>query len=173
MAQKTLNAIAFFTLMFVATGWAQQRETIDVRLTRIEESIKVTNQRIEELAKGINQRIDDMNQGINKRIDDTNQRIDAGFNLLIAIIGILVTVMGVVVWFARQERPVSKKHYDKLLQKDEELGEQFDKLAKEDESKIRRLAQHERRMDELSQKLNALETEITMRKNPATYFAFV
>jgi len=48
MARKTLNAIAFFTLMFVATGWAQQRESIDVRLTRIEESIKATNQHIED-----------------------------------------------------------------------------------------------------------------------------
>ncbi len=113
MAQKTSNAIAFFTLMFVATAWTQQRESLDVRLTRIEESIKATNQHIEELAKGINQRIDDMNQGINKRIDDTNQRLEAGFdrqtNLLITVMGVIAAMSGVVVWFARQDRPISKK----------------------------------------------------------------
>jgi len=179
MAQKTLNAIAFFTLMFVATAWTQQRESIDVRLTRIEESIKATNQHIEELARGINQRIDgvekrvdDLNVSLNNRIDDTNQRLEAGFdrqtNLLITVMGVIAAMSGVVVWFARQERPISKKHYDRLLLQDEELGKQFDELARENESKNGRLAQHERHVNELSQKLRALEAEIAMLKSPAT-----
>jgi septal ring factor EnvC (AmiA/AmiB activator) len=139
MLKTTLTLITLFTLGFIATGQAQQRENLDVRLARIEESIKATNQHIEELAKGINQRLDDMNKGINQRIDDMNQRIDdtnqrleAGFdrqtNMLITVMGFVAAGFGVIVWFARQERPVSKKHYDKLQKQDEELGKNLRSL---------------------------------------------
>gem|GEM_PF-6099662 len=86
--------------------------------------------------------------------------------------GLLATAMGVmvsvVVWFARQERPVSKKHYDKLLQQDKALGEQFDDLEKELENRTRRSTQQERLNDELAQKLRELEAEIAALKRPAT-----
>lgn len=167
MGRKIFNLRALFIAILSTTGWAQQ-ETADVRLTRIEESIKATNQHIDELAKGLNQRIDD----VNRRIDDSNQRIEAGFdrqtNLLIAVMGLLATAMGVVVWFARQERPIGKKHYDKLLQQDKALGDQFDDLEKELESRTRRSTQQERRHDELAQKLRELEAEIAALKRPAT-----
>jgi hypothetical protein len=139
MLKMTLTLTTFFTLCLFAAGMAQQRENLDVRLTRIEESIKATNQHIEELVKGINQRLDDMNKGINQRIDDMNQRIDdtnqrleAGFdrqtNMLITVMGFVAAGFGVIVWFARQERPVSKKHYDKLQKQDEELGKNLRSL---------------------------------------------
>jgi peptidoglycan hydrolase CwlO-like protein len=171
MGKKLLNLTALLIAIFFTTGWAQ-RETTDVRLTRIEESIKAMNQRFDALDK----RMDDHNVSLNKRIDDTNQRIEAGFdrqtNLLITVMGLLAAAMGVVVsvvvWFARQERPVSKKHYDKLLQQDQALGEQFDDLEKELENRTRRSTQQERLNDELAQKLRALEAEIAALKRPAT-----
>lgn len=141
-------------------------------MTRIEESIKATNQRIDDT----NKRIDDTNQRLDVLRDDINQRLEAGFdrqtNLLITVMGLLATAMGVmvsvVVWFARQERPVSKKHYDKLLQQDKALGEQFDDLEKELENRTRRSTQQERLNDELAQKLRELEAEIAALKRPAT-----
>jgi len=41
-------------------------------------------------------------------------------------------------------------------------------LARENENKNGRLAQHERLINELSQKFRALEAEIAMLKRPAT-----
>lgn len=175
MAQKTLNAIVFFTLMFVATAWTQQRESIDVRLTRIEEAIKATNQRIEDS----NKRIDD----INKRIDDTNQRLEAGFDRqttwLITTMGFIAAGVSVVVWFARQERPVSQKQYDKLVKQDHEVVEQFNELEREQRNQRRKQdefagvvqqqhAAHDHHVNEVTQKLRALEAEIAMLKSPAT-----
>jgi chromosome segregation ATPase len=179
MSKTTLTFIALFTLGLIAAGQAQQQESLDVRLTRIEEAIKATNQHIEELSKAFNQRIDDTNKRIddtNQRLealrDDINQRLEAGFdrqtNLLITVMGVIAAMSGVVVWFARQDRPISKKQYDKLLQQDEDLGKQFDELAGKNESQNGRLAQHERNMNELTQKLRTLETEIAMLKSPAT-----
>jgi len=82
--------------------------------------------------------------------------------------GLLAAAMGVVVWFARQERPISKKHYDKLLQQDKALGEQFDDLEKELKSRTRRSIQQEPHNEELAQKLRELEAEIAALKRPAT-----
>lgn len=178
MGKKLLNLTALLIAIIFATGWSQQ-ETTDVRLTRIEESIKATNQHIDELAKGLNQRIDESAKGfnqriddVNRRIDDTNQRIEAGFdrqtNWLIAIMGVIAAGVGAVVWFAREQRPMSQKHYDRLLRQDKTLGEQLNDLEKELESRTRRSTQQEPHNEELAQKLRELEAEIAALKRPAT-----
>jgi len=178
MGRKILNLMALLIPIFFTTGWAQQ-ETTDVRLTRIEESIKAMNQRFDALEK----RMDDFNVSLNKRIDDTNQRLDAlrddinqrleaGFdrqtNWLIAIMGVIVAGVGAMVWFARQEHPMSQKQYDRLLQQDKSLGERLDDLAKDLESRTRRSTQQEPHHEELAQKLRELEAEIATLKRPAT-----
>jgi peptidoglycan hydrolase CwlO-like protein len=186
MRQKAFIFIAAFAIAQAATGYAQQQETTDVRLTRIEEAIKATNQRIEDTNRRIddtNKRIDDTNQRLDALRDDINQRLEAGFdrlaNLLTAVIGLIAVVVGVVFWFARQERPIGKKHYDRLIKQDEDIVEQFNELEKEQQSQRRRLDElvgilqrletnDGRRIEELAQKLRELEAEIAALKRPAT-----
>ena len=77
-------------------------------------------------------------------------------------------MLGVAFWIARQDRPIGKKHYAKLTQQDEELGEQFNEIEKENQTHTRRLTQQDRRLEELTQKLRELEAEVAALKRPAT-----
>jgi septal ring factor EnvC (AmiA/AmiB activator) len=179
MLKTALTLITLFALGFIATGQAQQEENISIRLTRIEESIKASNQRIDAVEK----RLEDLNISLNKRIDDTGQRIQDGFNLLAsmlaAVIGLNAVMLGVAFWIARQDRPVSKKHYDKLLKQDQDLVEQFNALEGEQQNQRRRQDElagivqrnqtgHDRLIEEQAQKLRELEAEIAAFKRPAT-----
>jgi septal ring factor EnvC (AmiA/AmiB activator) len=147
---------------------------IDDMNKRIDEGLKAVNQRIEDT----NLRIDDMNE----RFNDTNSRIDSGFNLLAtllaALIGLNAVIVGVIFWFARQDRPVSKKHYDKLIQQDEDILEQVGALENGQQELIRKQehstavverqnTERDRRLEELAEKLNKLQAEVAALKNPS------
>jgi uncharacterized protein YoxC len=201
MPAKMIFTTIFLVFFLVSVGWTQQRESTDVRLTRIEESIKAlaqrmedlnkaTNQRMEDLNKATIQRMEDLNKAINQRIDDTNQRIDvtnqrfeSGFNMLAtmlaAVIALNAVMLGVAFWIARQDRPIGKKHYDKLVRQDREFVGQFDTLTTQQESQDikqdelagmvrQQLNDRDRRIDELADKINKLESEVAVLKSPAT-----
>jgi len=189
MLKTALTLIALFTLGFCATGRAQQQENINVRLARIEELIKATNQRIDQRSDAIEKRLDDLNISLNqriddtnKRIDDTNQRLDNDFTLLTAmlaaLIGLNTVMLGVAFWIARQDRPVSKKHYDKLLKQDKDMVDQFNALEGEQLNQRRRqdelagVVQRSQtdgahRVEELTQKLRDLQAELAALQPPA------
>lgn len=85
-------------------------------------------------------------------------------------------MLGVAFWIARQDRPIGKKHFDKLVKKDELLTEQVETLEREQRVHSRKQGelagagqrQQTDRIDELAQKLQELEAEIAALKRPAT-----
>jgi uncharacterized protein HemX len=173
MSSKSIILACCFALAGNTAGWAQtQQEEISVRLTRIEESLKrmedllkATNQRMEELNKATNQRMEELNKATNQRIDDSNQRLSEGFNLLgnllVGLIALITLMLGIAFWIARQDRPIGKKHFDKLIKEKEELGVELGVFEREQRA-------HSRRQEELAQKVRELEAEVAALKRPAT-----
>ncbi len=100
------------------------------------------------------------------------------FNVLAGVLSALIGI-GVAFGIARQDRPIGKKHFDKLIKEKEELGEEFGVLEREQRAHNRRQeelaglvqrqrADYDQRIDELAQKLRDLEAEIAALKRPAT-----
>lgn len=112
-------------------AFGQQDDTINELLIRLEEGQKVLNQRFDDA----NQRFDD----VNRRIDDLRNDIDKRFNwlylLVSAIIALNGAMVGSVVWLARQERPMSKKKFQKLIEKTDSIDYEVAELK----SRINRL----------------------------------
>jgi len=104
-------------ILIPLTAFSQQDDTIKESLIRLEEGQKALNQRFDD----VNKRFDDAN----RRIDDLRNDIDKRFNwlylLVSAIIALNGAMVGSVVWLARQERPMSKKEFEKLIEKTETI----------------------------------------------------
>jgi len=104
--------LCLILILIPLTAFSQQDDTIKERLIRLEEGQKSLNQRFDD----VNKRFDD----VNRRIDDLRNDIDKRFNwlyiLVSAIIALNGAMVGSVVWLARQERPMSKKELQKLIE---------------------------------------------------------
>lgn len=104
--------LCLLLILIPLTAFSQQDDTIKERLIRLEEGQRALNQRFDD----INNRFDD----VNRRIDDLRNDIDKRFNwlylLVSAIIALNGAMVGSVVWLARQERPMSKKELQKLIE---------------------------------------------------------
>jgi hypothetical protein len=109
--------LCFLLILIPLTAFSQQDDTIKERLIRLEEGQKGLNQRFDD----VNKRFDD----VNRRIDDLRNDIDKRFNwlylLVSAIIALNGAMVGSVVWLARQERPMSKKEFQKLVERTETI----------------------------------------------------
>jgi septal ring factor EnvC (AmiA/AmiB activator) len=108
-------------ILIPLTAFGQQDDTVKERLIRLEEGQKSLNQRFDD----VNKRFDDVNKrfdDVNRRIDDLRSDIDKRFNwlylLVSAIIALNGAMVGSVVWLARQERPMSKKELQKLIEEE-------------------------------------------------------
>lgn len=117
-------------ILIPLTSFSQQDDTKE-RLIRLEEGQKALNQRFDD----VNKRFDD----VNRRIDDLRNDIDKRFNwlylLVSAIIALNGAMVGSVVWLARQERPMSKKELQKLIERTESIDFEVTELK----SRVNRL----------------------------------
>jgi len=118
-------------ILIPLTAFSQQDDTIKESLIRLEEGQKALNQRFDD----VNKRFDD----VNRRIDDLRNDIDKRFNwlyiLVSAIIALNGAMVGSVVWLARQERPMSKKEFEKLIEKTDTIDFELAELK----SRVNRL----------------------------------
>ncbi len=80
-------------------------------------------------------RLEEGQNSLEKGIDDLRSDIQAKFNrlyiLLSSIIALNGIMVGSVIWLARQDRPVGQRHYDQLLDNDQELERKIRRLSKD------------------------------------------
>lgn len=130
--------LCLMLILIPLTAFSQQDNSIKESLIRLEEGQKALNQRFDD----VNKRFDDVNKrfdDINRRIDDLRNDVDKRFNwlylLVSAIIALNGAMVGSVVWLARQERPMSKKEFQKLVERTESIDFEVAELK----SRINRL----------------------------------
>ncbi len=83
------------------------------------EDLKEIRQVIREELKPIETRID----GVEKRLDDVN----AKFAWVFTLMGVMV---GSVVWLARQDRPITQRHYEQILAREDHFEEELRAVKK-------------------------------------------
>ena len=123
-------------------AWVQQKPLDDSRLARIEERLthleegqKALGQRINDLRADKNARVAeidgrfcDLHAGVNARFDDLKSKFGWLYILLSAIIALNGAIVGSVVWLARQDRPISQRHYDEIVDRELEFKREMDNI---------------------------------------------
>lgn len=106
-------------------------------VSREVESLKnETNAKIEGLRNEMNARFD----GIDNRFEQINRQFNWLYILLSGIIALIGVMVSSILWLAKQDRPVTTKHYNEILKRESYLEKELVKL-KEDMAKYLAVAQ--------------------------------
>jgi hypothetical protein len=121
----------FFSALILSSLNAQQtisddnrKLSIEERLIRVEEGQKSLEKRFDDLTLQMNNRFNDMNN----RFDDINSKFNWLYIMLSSIIALNGVMVGSVVWLARQDRPIARRHYDQIIHREDELERQMRRL---------------------------------------------
>ena len=88
--------------------------SMEERLIKLEEGQKNLNKRFDD----VNKRIDDLRIDMNSRFEDMKAKFNWLYIMLFSIIALNAAMVGSVVWLARQDRPIGKRHYDEIVDKE-------------------------------------------------------
>lgn len=130
----SIKKCIIFVLLLLIIGLSSDAESLT------KEEINELRQIIREELQHVNRQIDDMNNRINdmnnrtddmnNRIDDINKRLNHIDILLAAIIALNGAMVGSVIWLAKQDRPIGKIHYEKILRREDEIEEEIRAIKK-------------------------------------------
>lgn len=113
------------------------RAIVREEVSREVESLKnETNAKIEGLRNEMNARFD----GIDNRFEQINRQFNWLYILLSGIIALIGVMVSSILWLAKQDRPVTTKHYNEILKRESYLEKELVKL-KEDMAKYLAVAQ--------------------------------
>ncbi|MEW6620472.1 MAG: hypothetical protein AB1422_14245 [bacterium] len=139
MRKKLIIAITLL-LTFLSSNYVYAELTKgdieEIRRIVKEEVNQAVNGLRNEMKGEINGLRNEMNakfEAVDKRFEDMSRLFNWMFILLAAIIALNGAMVGSVVWLAVQDRPISKKHYDQIMVKEEEFETKlkgFEKLLK-------------------------------------------
>jgi len=98
------------------------------------EDIQEIRQVIREELKPMEARID----GLEKRLDSLERSVEARFSwiltMLSAVIALNGVMVGAVIWLARQDKPITQRHYEQILTREDRLEEELRSLKKDFET---------------------------------------
>ncbi|KPA17355.1 conserved hypothetical protein, membrane [Candidatus Magnetomorum sp. HK-1] len=99
--KKYLIIVGFVLISLNLPCAYAEKETVNERLIRIEETIKNLDMRLNQRIDDTNRQIDLLRQGINRRIDDVNKRLDDSRSYDLAIIVAILSLMAMILWDRR------------------------------------------------------------------------
>jgi len=122
----------FFSALILSSLNAQQtisddnrKLSIEERMIRLEEGQKSLEKRFDDLTLQMNNRFNDMNN----RFDDINSKFNWLYIMLSSIIALNGVVVGSVIWLARHEKPIGQRHFDQIIDRENELERQMRRLS--------------------------------------------
>jgi len=122
----------FFSALIISSLNAQQtisddnrKLSIEERMIRLEEGQKSLEKRFDDLTLQMNNRFNDMNN----RFDDINSKFNWLYIMLSSIIALNGVVVGSVIWLARHEKPIGQRHFDQIIDRENELERQMRRLS--------------------------------------------
>jgi len=129
----------FFSALIISSLNAQQtisddnrKLSIEERMIRLEEGQKSLEKRFDDLTLQMNNRFNDMNNrfnDMNNRFDDINSKFNWLYIMLSSIIALNGVVVGSVIWLARHEKPIGQRHFDQIIDRENELERQMRRLS--------------------------------------------
>ena len=126
----TMMALAITVLGFQAAEAALTKEDLKEIRQLVREEVQVVEQHLSKRIDDTNKRIDDTNGRITSLAEDINARFAWNFTMLASIIALMGVMVGSVVWLARQDRPVTQRHYEQIMIREDRLEEKVRHLEK-------------------------------------------
>lgn len=136
---KIIVAVTLMVILSPSSAFAEltKKDREEIRaIVREEVSREVEALRREMNARfeGIENEMDAKFGGIENEMNARFEEIDKRFNwlylLLSSIIALIGIMVGAVIWLAKQDRPVSMKHYNEIIERESYLEKELSKLKK-------------------------------------------
>lgn len=112
--------ILFFIFSFPI--WA------DLSKNDIEEIRKIVKEEVGREVGALRQEVNIRFSEIDKRFEEIDKRFHWLYILLSSIIGLIGIMVGSVLWLARQERPMSMKHYKEITKRQKYIENEISEL---------------------------------------------
>ncbi len=90
----------------------------------------LTKQDIQEIRQVIREELKPIEVRLDARIDGVEKRLDNLFTMLASIIALMGVMVGSVIWMARQDKPITQRHYEQILTREDRLEEELHALKK-------------------------------------------
>lgn len=112
-------------------GQKALEQKIDAVRGSLEQQIKDTRSGLEQQVKDTHLRIDDLRADMNQRLTEIRDSFSYLYMLLAAILALNGAMVGAVVWMAGQGRPIGKRHYERILAREDEIEKELQALKRE------------------------------------------
>jgi len=93
------------------------------------EDLKEIRQLVREEVQVVEKRLEMRIEGVEKRLDSLERATDAKFAWVFTLLAAIVALMGImvsaVIWLARQDKPITQRHYEQILAREDRLEEKL------------------------------------------------
>lgn len=129
---RKLSGIGSMALVIIAVG--VNFGFAELTKEDVTEVRKIVKEEIKTLRDEMNDRFEELRSDMNARFESIEGNISSNFSwlyiLLAAIIALNGTMVGAVVWLARQDKPVTQRHYKKILEREDKLEEELSAVSR-------------------------------------------
>ncbi len=103
------------------------REEISREVNALRNEMNAKFERVDKQFEGVDRRFED----IDRRFEDIDKRFQLLYILLSSIIALIGIMVGAVLWLAKQDRPVTTKHYNEIMERESYLEKGLMKVKRE------------------------------------------